>query len=31
MESWADAPGEQYSYDPEQAKKILDEAGYRAK
>ncbi len=29
-ESWAYAPGQKYSYDPEQAKKILDEAGYRA-
>lgn len=28
-ESWAYAPGEKYAYDPEKAKKILDEAGYR--
>ncbi|HVF55491.1 MAG TPA: ABC transporter substrate-binding protein [Pyrinomonadaceae bacterium] len=29
-ESWAYAPGQQYNYDPERAKKILEEAGYKA-
>lgn len=28
-ESWAFAPGQRYAYDPERAKKILDEAGMR--
>ena len=28
-ESWAFAAGQRYAYDPEQAKRILDEAGYR--
>ena len=28
-ESWAYAPGKQYSYDPEQAKRLLDEANFR--
>jgi peptide/nickel transport system substrate-binding protein len=28
-ESWAYAPGQPYNYDPERAKKILDEAGFR--
>ncbi|HYY57900.1 MAG TPA: ABC transporter substrate-binding protein, partial [Pyrinomonadaceae bacterium] len=28
-ESWAYAPGEKYNYDPERAKKLLDEAGFR--
>jgi len=28
-ESWAYTPGEKYSYDPEQARRLLDEAGYR--
>ena len=29
-ESWAYHPGRTYNYDPEAAKKILDEAGYKA-
>jgi ABC-type transport system substrate-binding protein len=29
--SWAYSPGQQYSYDPERAKKLLDEAGYGKK
>lgn len=28
-ESWAYTPGEKYSYDPEMAKRLLDEAGYK--
>jgi peptide/nickel transport system substrate-binding protein len=28
-ESWAYTTGQKYSYDPEQAKRLLDEAGYR--
>jgi peptide/nickel transport system substrate-binding protein len=28
-ESWAYAPGQKYNYDPERAKKLLDEAGFR--
>lgn len=28
-ESWAYVPGQTYSYDPEKAKKLLDEAGFR--
>ena len=28
-ESWAYVPGRVYSYDPEKAKKLLDDAGYR--
>jgi peptide/nickel transport system substrate-binding protein len=28
-ESWAYSPGTKYSYDPERAKKLLDEAGFR--
>jgi len=28
-ESWAYTPGQKYSYDPEQARRLLDEAGYR--
>lgn len=28
-ESWAYAPGQKYNYDPEKAKKLLDEAGFR--
>jgi peptide/nickel transport system substrate-binding protein len=28
-ESWAYAPGQKYNYDPERAKKILDDAGFR--
>lgn len=29
-ESWAYTPGVKYSYDPEKARKLLDEAGFRA-
>ncbi|MFL6334805.1 MAG: ABC transporter substrate-binding protein [Pyrinomonadaceae bacterium] len=29
-QSWAYAPGQVYNYDPERAKQILDEAGYKA-
>lgn len=29
-ESWAYSPGQKYNYDPERAKKILDDAGYKA-
>jgi ABC-type transport system substrate-binding protein len=29
-ESWAYAPGQVYNYDPEKARRILDEAGYKA-
>ena len=29
--SWAYAPGTKYNYDPEKAKKILDDAGFVAK
>ena len=28
-ESWAYTPGQKYSYDPEHAKRLLDEAGYK--
>lgn len=28
-ESWAYSPGQKYNFDPERAKKILDEAGFR--
>jgi peptide/nickel transport system substrate-binding protein len=28
-ESWAYVPGQEYHYDPERAKKLLDEAGFR--
>ncbi|HEV2916046.1 MAG TPA: ABC transporter substrate-binding protein [Pyrinomonadaceae bacterium] len=28
-ESWAYAPGQKYNYDPERARKLLDEAGFR--
>ncbi len=29
-QSWAYSPGQEYNYDPERAKQILDEAGYKA-
>ncbi|HEX8336494.1 MAG TPA: ABC transporter substrate-binding protein, partial [Pyrinomonadaceae bacterium] len=29
-QSWAYTPGQVYNYDPERAKQILDEAGYKA-
>lgn len=28
-DSWAYTPGQKYSYDPEQSKRLLDEAGYK--